>query len=136
MKHFLIATFFLIPLSGCSFFRNSSVFQPQEDFIYLECYRPETNEWKEWTIKLDIDLKKNTVDFYSQLDNFSEADHYSSDVVTITKRYINFGKPGFTKDTINRMTGSYKSEFLFSNDSDLEPPIYSCQRIMRFNNLF
>ena len=130
MKRLLLATFFLLPLTGCSSFPDSSILQPKEDFIYLECSRPESKEWKEWTIKLEIDFKNNTIDSYNQSDNFSEAYRYSSEFVTITNRFIKFDKPRFEKNTVDRKTGIYIAEF-----QDITTPKYSCKKI-RSKNLF
>ena len=135
MKRLLLATFFLVPLTECSFLHASTAFQAKENFIDLECSRPASNEWKEWTVKLEIDVKNNTVDFYTQSNNFSDAERYSSEFVTITNRYIKFDKPEYEKNTVNRRTGSYISVFQTGDPDSSLMTKYSCKKI-RSRNLF
>ena len=140
MKSFLLATLFFIHLSGCSLFSDSSISQLQEDLIHLECYRPKTNELQEWTMKLDIDIKNNTVDSYSQKDNFFEPNRFPSEFVSITNRFIKFdtyikGKVSFGEiNSIDRQTGNYYSAFI-ANDVEVISYEYKCKKI-RTKNLF
>ena len=126
IKGIAIVSVLLLSIVGCK--RNQSA-----NHLYLECSRTLADNGKQWITKYDINIKANTVDFYSQLDSFSKPVRYGLSKVSITDSQIIIfanGEPltGNGETTIDRSTWRYK--FKYPHGATHEA---SCKKISDFN---